>query len=1013
MQCYTELIPPSAVTHAVALPFLHSSTTNLVVAKSSLLQVFDVRRGNKRAENGLEEDDTEKRNLLVLIGEYSVSGTITALNTISVVHTKSGGDALLIAFKDAKLSLVEWDPENYKISTVSIHYYEGENITSQPFGASLAESESILTVDPRSRCAALKFGARHLAILPFRQTGDELMEGADDALDAEMDVAQASNALKRTQSGLNDASDASAKETPYKSSFVLPLTALDPALTHPVDIAFLHEYREPTFGILSATVQPSTALLETRKDILSYTVFTLDLEQRASTNLISATKLPSDLWKIVPLPLPVGGALLVGTNELLHVDQSGKTNAVAVNEFAKDASNFGMTDQSELNLKLEDCRVETLDTATGDLLVVLNDGSLAVLSFRLLGRNVNGLKVTPVSSDHGGRIVKSAPSCVATLHGSQAFVGSEDGDASLISWTKSASMLSRKRSHAQMLGQEAIAEEDEDGDDLDDDDLYASTAEPVRRTSSSAAASSKDAAPSFTFEVLDTLPSLGPLNSLCFGRSSASPKGQLEILAGIGRQGSSRLASMSKEIRPRRLNTTEFENAKDIWSVSIRGEDAASAKEDYDSLLFCFDGEDTKVFDINHNEESNTAVYTERTGGDFERDCETLDVVTLANGSRVVQIKLTEIKTYTAPDLSFEQAIPMLDEETDAEFKIVHASVCDPYLLAVREDSTVCIVRADENGEVEALENTIELSNRKWLSGCLYSGHPFAGECVLFLLGEDGDLHIFDLPSLEHIQSMPMLPFLPTVLSPDLPLRRAGAKETLTELLVADLGTKDLKQPYLILRDAVDDLTLYEPYFADQESGLKNIHFRKVPFSYLPKFDNTAMDVDENRPAPLKRISLGHYSAIHVPGITPTMIVKENCSLPKALTMSSGSVKAFTSLNHRSCESGFGVIENDNLVEHQLPSNVEFSSGWCIERTKIGEPAEEVRHVAFHDNKKMYVVATCKMVDFYFPEEDGRHQEQDGKFSQNISEQCTPLPPLTLHHEHIRLLLSLSMERRL
>ena len=69
-----------------------------------------------------------------------------------------------------------------------------------------------------------------------------------------------------------------------------------------------------------------------------------DLEQRASTVLISVPNLPSDLWKVVPLALPIGGALLVGTNELVHVDQSGKTIAVAVNEFAKLGSNFGFAD---------------------------------------------------------------------------------------------------------------------------------------------------------------------------------------------------------------------------------------------------------------------------------------------------------------------------------------------------------------------------------------------------------------------------------------------------------------------------------------------------------------------------------------------------------------------------------------------------------------------------------------------------------------------------------------------
>ena len=45
MQCYTELVPPTAVTRAVSLPFLSSIAANLIVAKTSLLQIFRVSEG--------------------------------------------------------------------------------------------------------------------------------------------------------------------------------------------------------------------------------------------------------------------------------------------------------------------------------------------------------------------------------------------------------------------------------------------------------------------------------------------------------------------------------------------------------------------------------------------------------------------------------------------------------------------------------------------------------------------------------------------------------------------------------------------------------------------------------------------------------------------------------------------------------------------------------------------------------------------------------------------------------
>ncbi|KAG9603743.1 protein CFT1, partial [Aureobasidium melanogenum] len=307
MQCYTELVAPTAVSNAVALPFIAPGATNLVVAKTSLLQVFtlktiatDIKPSsvNPNVDTGAIEGPesihrVENTAKLVLLGEYPVSGTITSLQRVKASNTKTGAEALLVSTQDAKISLIEWDPLNHRISTVSIHYYERETTNTLPFGPSLADTPSYLSVDPSSRCAALKFGTKHLAIIPFRQSADDLAD--EDDLDTPPPT-------KAPVTG----TDAQC-ETPYSASFVLPLTALDPALTHPVHLAFLHEYREPTFGIVSSNKAPSHGLLDERKDILNYTVFTLDLDQRASTTLLSVTGLPFDIFRVVPLPLPVGG----------------------------------------------------------------------------------------------------------------------------------------------------------------------------------------------------------------------------------------------------------------------------------------------------------------------------------------------------------------------------------------------------------------------------------------------------------------------------------------------------------------------------------------------------------------------------------------------------------------------------------------------------------------------------------------------------------------------------------
>src|SRR5438876_10335062 len=72
-------------------------------------------------------------------------------------------------------------------------------------------------------------------------------------------------------------------------------------------------------------------------------------------------------------------------------------------------------------------------------------------------------------------------------------------------------------------------------------------------------------------------------------------------------------------------------------------------------------------------------------------------------------------------DLSLSQIIPMFDDVTGAEPKIISASFADPYLLLVRDDSSVLILVSDESGEIEEFDRSEALLSTQWLSGCLYT----------------------------------------------------------------------------------------------------------------------------------------------------------------------------------------------------------------------------------------------------------------------------------------------------
>lgn len=109
----------------------------------------------------------------------------------------------------------------------------------------------------------------------------------------------------------------------------------------------------------------------------------------------------------------------------------------------------------------------------------------------------------------------------------------------------------------------------------------------------------------------------------------------------------------------------------------------------------------------------------------------------------------------TNTDLGLTQILPMLDEETGAEPRVISASIADPYLLLIRDDSSVLIAQIDSNNELEEVEKTDNtLQSTKWHAGCLYTDtkgifQPSVGDkgadtskIMMFLLSSTGALHV-------------------------------------------------------------------------------------------------------------------------------------------------------------------------------------------------------------------------------------------------------------------------------
>jgi cleavage and polyadenylation specificity factor subunit 1 len=816
-EIYTELTPPTAVTHSLTLPFTSLAASNLLVAKTNILQVFttvtvqtslstptpsdpdaaigrrlsgDEEQGAFAGELTLQRSTVEDVCKLRLVAEFTISGEITGMVRVAAPQSTAreyrvgggggggaGGDMVLVAFRDAKMSLLSWDGERQGLRTVSLHFYEREEFWSPVVSGGLP---ALLVADPGMRAVVLKFAGDMLAVLPVRQEGEEGEEGEEGMLDGDVEMVGKGDGRGGGKGAEEDDWDPNAMEgvveekkkvvvngeekkrrstegkadLPFLPSFVVSASQLDDAISHVLSLTFLHEYREPTLGILYSPKWTWTGWLEERKDTVCYIVITLDLEQKASTPIISVQSLPYDLFKVVPLSPPIGGSLLLGANEIIHIDQAGKTTGVAVNSYTKKATNFGgLADQSDLCLALEGSMVVELEGEGGDLLLLTRDGIAAIVGFRMDGRNVSGVSITTIAK-HPGPLVGGLTTTAVSLGERRLFIGCDEGDARLLKW---------KRKGEKKQATEGPLE-DQDVDDiynmLDDvdDDLYGGDGTPpdvngARRDSVFADSDTKvgdhRTKGEYMFQTHDRIVNLGPFRSVAMGRPAypadavEKQRGvvpELEIIATSGPTNTPEdagLALIRRSIAPTIVGRFNFEACKALWTVRAKSmkpsetaqatgkeEQSRNVDNEYDRYFFVSKDGESSVFRVGD-------AFEEVRDTDFDADGATLDVGVLGEGARIVQVVAEQVRVYDCGawypsccyrniyystafvpcvrsvlivgdvEMNLSQIIPMMDETGDDGPAIAKAKVCDPYVILMRVDGSIVVYKLHKSMELE------------------------------------------------------------------------------------------------------------------------------------------------------------------------------------------------------------------------------------------------------------------------------------------------------------------------
>lgn len=154
---FRTTLPASSVEHSLSARFLSASEECLVTAGADILKVFRMRPATLlnegaslfqhpeptvSARTGLSNecnfatfdfsivdhwsDSNPPKMRLECVCSWKLHGRVQSMEKVRFLN--SSRDALLLSFLDAKISVMEYDPEKHDLKTISLHVFEVINL---------------------------------------------------------------------------------------------------------------------------------------------------------------------------------------------------------------------------------------------------------------------------------------------------------------------------------------------------------------------------------------------------------------------------------------------------------------------------------------------------------------------------------------------------------------------------------------------------------------------------------------------------------------------------------------------------------------------------------------------------------------------------------------------------------------------------------------------------------------------------------------------------------------------
>lgn len=936
MDAYYEFLEPSRVSHCVGCNFVSPTTKHLVVAKTSLLQVFEVTGTAKRGFK------------LRLLDQFKLYGTVTALRKFRTVDSPDL-DYILVATKAAKVSMIRWDHHTHSIATESLHYYE-KSIQAATY-ETLDETD--LIVEPnRYSCFCVRF-KNLLTFLPFTTPDDD-----DDDMDDD------GEAKKQNYVGGFD-SEA------FGASFMVDAQSLEPSIGTIVDMQFLHNYREPTVAILSLKAATWTGLLPKVKDNITYHVMTIDLATKATTTVLKIENLPFDIDRLVPLSHPLNGCLLLGCNEIIHVDNGGIVRRLAVNKYTEDitASVKNYHDQSDLNLMLENCAVIPIPNDNRVLLALLT-GTLFHINFDVDIKTIKRFALEPVLDSHYSSVSLTYPGQPAFLDSNLLFIANSNGNSPL---------LEVKYLHNEEVTEkvQANGKEDMDGDEELYDDDNAREKVVIRQGD-------------IKYIRHDELINHGPVSDFTLGKYSTEKfKANLInpnlndvcIVSNGGSHKQSCLNIFAPTVQPIIRSSLTFSQVNRMWNINNK-------------YLITSDDVNLKseIFQIEKS-------YSRLKSKDFINDETTIAMHELNNGKYILQITPKHIEVFNS---KFKRHMSFEDELKDAmkEDQIISSTVHDDYLMIFFASGEVLIYSVNTHTESltkinipQILSDTIittgYVTNSRLLNAVTKDsnllikgtkrkhGGRAAGEepqdkdvgplLKMFVLvtgdnrvvafGRDHNERCYQLNDVDKFSDELNLGFFePRDTYPD---------PFIKQVVFNEIGDKHSKEEYLTILTVGGEIYMYKLFF----DGL-NFKLKKEKDLLITGAPDNAYPAGTSIERRLVYIPLvSGFSSIFVTGVVPYFITRTRHSIPRIFKFTKIAAQSFASFSDSKVSNGLIFLDNaKNARICELPRDFNYDNNLPVKKVPIGET---VKSVTYHELSNTYVVSTYREIPYNALDEEG------------------------------------------